>query len=134
MIEEWVKKYIGIPYKTKGVTLTEGLDCLSVVELIYKNELGITLPYNEHLDTENNMDVVGDAINKEKVRWVKLDKPQKYCVVLLNIAGFPVHIGLVLNDDYMIHSLKGHNSVVERFTGAKWKSRISGFYRSEALF
>jgi len=133
MIDEWVKKYIGIPYETKGVDV-KGADCLGLLELIYKNELGITLPFNEHLETEDNLDVVGDAINKEKTRWIKLDKPEKYCAILLNIAGFPVHIGLVLDDNYMLHSLKGHNSVVEKFTGAKWRSRIDGFFRQEPLF
>jgi len=131
-IDGWVNEYIGIPYKTGGVD-TKGADCLGIIELIYKEKLNIHLPFNEHLETEGNLKEVGEAISVEKVKWIKLDKPENFCVVVLNICGFPVHLGLVLNNNYMIHSLKGHNSVVEKFDGAKWKNRTEGFYRHKDL-
>jgi len=132
-LDNWIAQYVGIPYKSKGTTLEEGLDCLSLIELIYKEKLNIHLPFNEHLETDNNMEAVGNAISLEKCKWIKLEQPENFCVVVLNICGFPVHLGLVLNNGYMIHSLKGHNSVVEKFDGAKWKRRINGFYRHEEL-
>ena len=131
-IDGWVQKYVGIPYKTRGDDI-KGADCLGLVELIYKEKLNIHLPFNEHLETENNLNVVSNAIKKEKIKWIKLDKAENFCVVLLNIYGLPVHLGLVLNNNYMIHSLKGHNSVIEKYNGAKWKKRINGFYRHREL-
>ena len=129
----WVNKYVGIPYKSKGTSINEGLDCLSLVELIYKEKFNIHLPFNEHLETENNLETVGCAISKEKQKWIKLDGPENFCVVLLKICNFPVHMGIVLDDNHMLHSLKGHNSAIERFDSFKWKNRIDGFYRYKEL-
>lgn len=131
MIASWINKYIGIPYKVKGVTL-DGLDCLSIVELIYKNEFNITLPVYPHLDTVD-MEATETAINIGKEQWTKVSKPEVGNVILLNICGYPVHMGMVVSETEMIHSLKGHDSVIERFNGAKWNKRIEGFYRYEAI-
>lgn len=131
MIPEWVNQYIGIEYKTKGVTLAEGLDCLSIIELIYKKEKNIILPFNEHLELENDdqMEIATNAIILERKKWKRLDWPEDFCVININIFGYPIHFGLCISDEYMIHSLKGHNSAIERFTGMKWSHRVEGFYR-----
>ena len=127
-IPPWVNSYIGIPYLSKGRT-REGMDCLSLVEAVYKNVFNILLPEYNHVDSDNLSNVADKMIEEENSgRWIKLDKPESGCVVLMNIAGHPVHVGIVLNDNYMLHSLKGHNSVVEKFTGMKWNKRIEGFY------
>jgi len=131
-IPSWASKYIGIPYKAKGTTL-KGMDCLGLLELIYKEQLNIELPFNEHLEVENDkqMEIATNSIINGKEKWKQLVWPEKFCVININILGYPVHFGLCLNDEYMIHSLKGHNSVIERFTGIKWSSRVEGFYRYE---
>lgn len=128
---DYLDKYIGIPYKTKGITL-DGCDCLGLIELIYKNEFNVTLPLYPHLDTVD-LDITSKAIEHGKESWKKLDKPEAGCVVLLNICGYPVHIGMAINETEMLHSLKGHDSVIESFTGMKWNKRIDGFYRYEAI-
>ena len=127
----WIKKYVGIPYKVRGTTL-KGMDCLSIVETIYRNEFNIILPLYPHLDTVE-MDITAKAIIKGKGDWIPLDKPEPGSVILLKIGGYPIHIGLVVNETEMLHSLKGHDSVIESFTGMKWNKRIDGFYRYEAI-
>lgn len=128
IIPDWVSNYIGIPYMEKGQSF-EASDCLGLVELVYKNVLGITLPDYNHINCNNLKNVSLLMIEEEQSgRWEKVDKPQENCVILMNICAYPVHTGIVLNDEYMLHSLKGHNSAVERFTGAKWKNRIEGYY------
>lgn len=123
----WVCKFIGIPYKAKGNTVL-GADCFGIVELVYNYQFKILLPTYIHVDTED-LEVTKQVIKDNKTGWVKLDKPEDNCVVLLNVAGYPVHMGLVLNERVMLHSLKGHNSALEYYNGAKWKNRIEGFYK-----
>ena len=131
MIAKWVNKYVGIPYRVKGLTL-DGCDCFSLIDIILRKEFNIKLPMYEHLDTVE-MDTTSEYIEIQKDGWIKLSKPEPNSIILLNICGYPVHMGLVLDDEYMIHSLKGHDSVIEKFTGMKWNKRTEGFYRYEAI-
>ena len=66
---------------------------------------------------------------KRSKNWIKLDKPEPMCLIMMNIAGHPVHIGLCLDETYMIHTLRGHNSAIEKHNSIKWKRRIEGFYK-----
>ena len=131
MIPSWVKDYIGIPYKSQSKTTTE-TDCLGLVELVYRNVFNIVLPSYDHVNTNDLPNVAEKMLEEEESgRWLKIDKPETGCIVLINICGYPVHVGVVLDENNMLHSLKGHNSAIERFTGAKWKTRLEGFYRYE---
>jgi cell wall-associated NlpC family hydrolase len=42
MMDERVQKYVGIPYKPKGQTFEEGMDCVTLLMAYYK-ELGVTI-------------------------------------------------------------------------------------------
>ena len=129
MIPQWASKYIGIPYKSKGRT-KEGMDCLSIIETIFKEQFNIILPDYNHVASDDLDNVSKHMIEEgNSGRWIKIDKPESNCIVLINIAGFPVHVGFVLDDNFMLHSLKGHNSGIEKYTGMKWNKRIDGFYR-----
>ena len=126
MIPIWAKRYIGIPYKAKGTTI-DALDCLGLIEVIYREIFNVILPKYNHVDTDD-MQLAKDVLESNKPGWVKLDKPKENCVVLFRIADYPIHMGIVLDNNYMLHTLKGHNSAIERFTGAKWNKRIEGYY------
>ena len=43
--------------------------------------------------------------------------------------GRYVHCGVCLGDNQMIHTLRGHQSVIEEYTSHKWRDRLTGFYR-----
>ncbi len=125
-MDNWVNKYIGIPYVVRGESF-DGADCLGLAKLIYREELDIQLPNYNNIGTED-LDAAANEIATHKDGWVRVDEPSEFCVVLLKLAGYPIHLGVCINNSEMIHSLKCHNSAIERFNGMKWNKRIEGFY------
>jgi cell wall-associated NlpC family hydrolase len=50
-------------------------------------------------------------------------------VLMFRLQGVPVHAGVVVDNDKMIHSLPGHACVFEQYSGVRWRRRIEGVYR-----
>ena len=121
MIPTWINKYIGIPYDEKN--------CLELLKFIYKEESGIILPKYDNYVNDDHIESIEKQFNETNIDWIKLDKPEPMCLIMMNIAGHPVHIGLCLDETYMIHTLRGHNSAIEKHNSIKWKRRIEGFYK-----
>ena len=126
MIPDWTARYIGIPYLDHGMSLT-GVDCYGLVRMVMARELNVNLP-DLRYQSSDDMDDASGAVEETRPRWRKLDKPVFGSVLLMRIAGYPVHVGLVLDDEFMLHCLPGHQTVLERYTGTKWRSRIDGAY------
>jgi len=131
MIESWVAQYIGLPYASKG----EGneFDCWTLVKHIYKKELGIILPDNDNYTHAENIETVENNMQDNIKKWVKLDKPEPFCLIIMNILNHPIHIGLCLDDQHMIHTMAGHNSAIEKHTAMKWNKRIEGMYKWQSM-
>ena len=131
MIPKWTTKYLGLEYKERGRDIN-GVDCLGIVILIYKNEFGIELPdyiNDYHHTTTKDRHLMSKSVHKNKDNWIKIDKPEEQSIIILNVAGYPVHMGVVLDDKFMIHTISGKNTTIERFTSFKWNKRIDGFYK-----
>lgn len=63
-------------------------------------------------------------------RWaeqVQASKPGD--LILLSFGGLPAHVGIMVNDGEMLHSMDGHDAAIERITGHKWRRRIIGYWR-----
>lgn len=129
-MDSWTNKYIRIPFTDKGRS-ENGCDCWGLVRLIYKQELNIDLPlllgYKDTLDRPT----IAEICNLEKTNWVEIPfgKEKPYDVIVLNILGFPMHVGVVFNNSFMIHCIKGSGTVVVNYRSAQWIKRVSGFYR-----
>ena len=123
------RKYIGIPFKDKGRDET-GLDCWGLVRMIYKDKKNIELE-SRASDYTDVMDknTVSQTIKTESEKWIKVENPQPFDVVVFRILGAPMHVGLVTDANNMIHCESGSNSVIESFKSLKWQNRIMGFYR-----
>ena len=52
-------------------------------------------------------------------------------IVLLAIAGAPLHVGIVAGTDplRMLHAEQGLDTCLERLDSVMWARRIAGFYR-----
>lgn len=128
MIPGWVKPYVGLPYESKGIG--PGFDCWTIYKHIFKHERGIVIPDNDNdYINANDIESVHKYFENSKDDWIALIKPETYCLIMMNIAGEPVHVGMCLDNEYMIHTLEGHNSAIERYTSKKWNRRIEGFYK-----
>jgi len=85
-------------------------------------------------------DRYNDSKSSEQVRnVVKLEREvydeQDYAdrafgdIILMNLIGHPVHVGIVIDDEKMVHTLSGHDSTLERYTSVLWQNRIEGIFR-----
>lgn len=119
--------YIGIPYKDLGNT-TDGCDCYGLISILYKSIWGLSCP---EYAPEESIDARGSFI-QEKTKECFVPFPLSGglvgTVILFNIVGNPVHIGMVTHLDAQaypskfIHCMNGHNSVIQRYTNV-WKNR-----------
>lgn len=128
---DYLHKYIGIPYKAKGTTI-KGLDCIGLIEMIYENEFNIKLPDHARISADDK-ELCSEHLVDGSKKWERIMYPEPNCVIIFNIGGYPLHTGMVLDNKRMIHSLKGHNSAIESYVGAKWGSRIEGFYKWQSM-
>lgn len=128
----WWQGYIGTPFSEKGRDHS-GLDCWGLVRLVYAEKLGVDLPsYAENYRDSNDREVLTALVEAEKKsRWLAVEKPKPYDVIILTMMGLPTHVGVVVNSRQMLHILKGTNAVLEDFTGLKWRNRVKGFARWE---
>lgn len=119
-------KYIGIPYLFGGCTI-DGADCWGLVCMVLSDLYGKELP--RYQTTEKSGKDLAALVNQKKhtVRQVKVAQPGD--IVLLTIAGNPCHTGIVVSLGRMLHTLAGHDSALEFYTGPKWAKRIEGVYR-----
>ncbi len=126
----WWNEYIKTPFKEKGRG-HDGCDCWGLVKLIYKEQLGIELPgYEEVYETTNDREILAATIKNERdSRWMHPDKPQPFDVIILNMAGMPMHVGIVTHKGHMIHCAKDVGTAHEKFNQLRWKNKVIGFAR-----
>lgn len=126
MIADWTKKYVGIPFKPKVD------DCWQLIRRVLLNEFGVRTrsfldDYNEALVRSQ----IHECYGEERGRWrqVPPGEEQTGDVLVFRVVGIPCHVGIVAGDKRMLHTMKGTDSAVERYDGARWKGRLHGIYR-----
>jgi cell wall-associated NlpC family hydrolase len=123
--------YADIPYVNNGRN-EHGVDCWGLVRLFYRKEFSIILPsYTEDYSSPEERIEVSNAIKKHKVDWTEIPQGEEAFgdVIILRLAGYPLHIGVVISTGIMLHTLKKVGTCTEEYTSSKWKNRIFGFVR-----
>lgn len=122
-------KYIGIPYVAGGRS-DEGADCWGLLCLIYKREFDIELPGYVDMSRDTHSDAeLAEYMAAHRENWERVRDPSAGDVVLLRIAGEPIHIGVVTAPGQFIHSRADNDVVVDKYNNTRWSHRIEGFYR-----
>ena len=122
MIPAWVKDYIGIPF--------EACNCWQLMCLIYRDRLGLKLPYldDRYQDAWDQVKI-SELYAAELARvWRPTEHPVEFSAVVFNIQGRPWHVGCVVAKNTMLHTHDRIDSCVERFNTSIWQHRIEGFY------
>ena len=110
--------YIGIPYRFGGSHPDKGFDCSGLVNHVFRETLGVTLPR-----TSRQLATVGVEVAREDMRPGDL--------VFFNTRGAPnSHVGIYLGDGRFVHAPRARTLVRidqlddvgyrGRFTGARW--------------
>lgn len=126
----WYEKYVNVPFLDKGRD-ENGADCWGLASVIYKNELKIILPdYLEFYENTNEREKLSALISSEsQSHWVSVKEPKEFDVVVLNMRGVPMHVGIVTKPNHMIHCARGIGTTHEHYGTARWKHKVMGFYR-----
>lgn len=112
-------KLIGIPYSK--------LDCWGLCLRFYKNH-GVDLPSYYRFRPEND-NQSENLIEKAKPDYmsIKINDRAYGDLVLMNVAGYNCHVGVLVKGDKILHTLKHFDSVLSPFK--KWQARVVGIYR-----
>ena len=102
-----------------------------MVRLYYQTEYGIELPgldgrYRVH-DSQEVADLVDEikpTISATPVEW-----PQQGDVVVIKFRGYPMHTGIFIPGNRVLHTLSGTESVLEPLDRGRLKGRVEGYYR-----
>lgn len=113
-IPEFAGRYISIPYVE--------VNCWGLMQKVYATEYGIA---------------VGDMSEQHhKLRehdWVDVLKdgliPREGDIILFKSGEYHKHVGLILNAELMLHTTKGSNSCIERWTTSIWEKCVISIYR-----
>lgn len=128
----WWNKYLSIPFKEKGRDET-GCDCWGILRLIKMNEQNIIVPsYLDCYETTNDRESLSDTINSEKtISWKEVKEENPFNVLLIRMRGVPMHVGIITQKGWMIHTCRGIGTSHERYDCARWKDKIMGIYAHE---
>lgn len=129
----WAADYIGIPFAHRGRT-REGCDCWGLLALIYaeRSPMGSLPPYEGHhwYKGQNPAVISPDtATYAAGFEEVPIDAARLWDGLLIRMRGYPIHVGLVLNDEFMIHTTDEDGVCIERYRSALWAKRVIACYR-----
>ena len=129
----WIKDFIGIEFQDVG---REKLcDCWGLVRRVFFEKYKIEIPRYDEYESTKELEKLDELIKKGKSanEWTEIleGKEQKGDVVLFKIRGHLCHVGLCLDNDYMLHIQKGKNACIECYGNLKWRGRVHSFYRHE---
>ncbi|MGD9850100.1 MAG: C40 family peptidase [Nitrospirales bacterium] len=133
MLPDWINDYIGIPFVDGGRDRA-GCDCYGLVRLVLAEQFAIDAPsYHEDYRSADDRAGVADALEARRGgRWQEITEArmaQAGDVAVFRVGGLPLHCGLLVSPDRMLHVAKGCETVVEPIDGPVWKNRLVGLYR-----
>jgi cell wall-associated NlpC family hydrolase len=123
-----MKDLIGIPYKFGGKD-ENGIDCYNLVKLYYSQILNTQI--NDNIVYKNEKDIVNvDDLKEKQNCWFKVPKITKGTLLLIEIGGFPIHVGVAVDSIFFLHILRDQTSRLEKIS--RWKNKIVGTYNYDS--
>ena len=135
----WTNDFIRVPFKEKGRSRA-GADCWGMAGLIYHERRNIILPTLDSYESIKDRVTMAHIIENECKNWIHIDKDsgleQEYDIAVFNMVGLPMHVGVVVRPNTMIHCQRKIGTTLEDYRGPgdrmQWEKRLEGFYRYAA--
>ena len=122
-----LNQYIGIPYVFHGED-RQGVDCLGIIKLYYKEVLKIALPdyFYIHGSAKESCHLTIET-GENDGKWEPVTDLQYGDVLIFRLGRYPAHVGMYLGDNEFLHCLEGRHSCIEILDN--WKERFLRAYR-----
>jgi cell wall-associated NlpC family hydrolase len=128
-----VRAYVGIPFRERGRDRS-GCDCWGLVRLVLAERFALELPSLDGYTSVRDRERIGALIEDDLPAWIEVTGLERAGdVVLLAIAGRPLHVGLVVAPATMLHIERGIAACLERYDRLPWCRRVPGVYRHRAM-
>ena len=120
--------YIGLSFRDHGRDRA-GVDCYGLVVLVLREQCGIEVHEPAYIHA-HDLRTVEQAIIFERPRWRRVVIPECFDAVVFYMGGRPLHVGLMIDGQRMLHILdNGAGSVIASIRSFEWFPRVEGFYR-----
>lgn len=124
-----MNKFIGIPF-TDGEATFRGANCYGLVELFYREHLGIIIP-KLNTPSEQSNKVWATYLREISEHWESVEEPQLYDIVAMahdmRHPRIVQHVGIYIGDGKIIHTLQKIGSHVSKISDMQ--SIIKGHHR-----
>lgn len=113
-----IKKYIGRPY--------EATNCFEIVREFYLGEFNLEVKQYYSGCTPKDKEVEA-LIQTNRGDFIRVEEPQFGDILLIKLKGVECHLGIYIQKETFLHSIKGTGSVLDKVE--KYKNLIVGYYR-----
>jgi len=126
---DWTRRYLAIPHiKTRSGF--DGADCFGLCQLIWREERGRelppALPYTETGPAARHH--LTDCVVQGRSGYRSIEAAEPFALIVFHLGGYPIHIGLAVDDANFIHTTRTTGVLLEDLTSPAWSKRIEGFY------
>lgn len=128
----WSNRFIGIPYEDFGRS-RQGCDCWGLACIIYREELGISLPdyLSSYASTDEHREISA-LVDRARASplWMPVSGPAlAFDLALFRRGRWSSHIGIVIRHGLMIHMVGEDQAKLQSYTDGTYKHRFDGHYR-----
>lgn len=127
----WSDRFIGTPYAPLGRDST-GCDCWGLACIIYREELGITLPdYLGYGSVEEHGEIAAlIAGATASPLWLPVNGPAlAFDIAVFRRGRLSSHVGIVIRHGVMIHMHNEDRAALADYRSGAWRHRLAGHYR-----
>jgi cell wall-associated NlpC family hydrolase len=103
------ERYVGIKWVKGGYSLKTGCDCFGLVVLAMQELFGIEI--KDHKGSTDEGLKLHNTITEESKKYIKMENPQAGCIVIMYNNNIAEHIGLMLDNKNVLHSIKTSSSI-----------------------
>lgn len=124
-VKEFVSKAIEVPYVCEGRDFS-GWDCWGIVKCFYELCLSKNIA-DISVSSFAEQEILVKSILREASNWreIKLNELRVGDLLVFR----PLHVGIYIGRENMLHADEGINTCIERYTGIAWAKRLIGTWR-----
>lgn len=127
-------KYLGVPFKFNGNSITEGYDCINLCCALAKDR---GLPIKNINHTNETILTYSHIFDTElhKSDWKRLDSNEDKTdsIVVFKINGVISHVGYMVDNDRFVHIMEKSNVTLDRVSSVVWNRRVVGYYKYNVI-